>query len=207
MTPEQKKRATELIEMGDKLEAVRYFQQTLNITADQALTLAEKLEEELGIALFEKSVEKKEISTSGVNVGKLVGSIFMGVGIIMLSVIAYLIVSNNKFEQRAVRTKGKVIDYKNYQSSNDNGGSTTMYTPVFEYEFNGQSYQHTSSTSSSSPEYEIGEEVEVLVDPKRPAEILINTFWEKWFVVVLLGFMGTIFTGVGFLVFRFVGRA
>src|SRR5690349_10498604 len=137
MTPEQKEHATELIEMGDKLKAVRYFQQTLNITADQALALAEKLEVELGITLFEESLETKGTSTSGVNVGKLVGSIFMGVGIIMLSVITYLIVSNNKFEQRAVRTKGKVIDFRNYQSSNDNGSSSTMYTPVFEYEFNG----------------------------------------------------------------------
>jgi hypothetical protein len=138
-------------------------------------------------------------------VGKLVGSVFLGVGIILLSVAGYLIISNNKFEQRAIHTKGKVIDYRNYQSSNDNGGSTTMYTPVFEYAFSGKSYQHASSTSSSSPEYEIGEEVDVLVDPKNPKEILINTFWEKWFVVVLLGIMGTIFTGVGYAVFRFVG--
>jgi hypothetical protein len=208
MTPEQKAHAKELIEMGEQIEAVRYFQETLHVSADQALALAEKLQQEMDHTSLEDKVEalKREFpKPSGFSVGKIVGSVFLSVGVIMLGIVTYLIISNNKFEQRAVHTKGKVIDYKNYQSSNDNGGSTTMYTPVFEYAFNGQSYQHTSSTSSSSPGYEIGAEVDVLVDPKNPREILINSFWEKWFVVVLLGFMGTIFSGVGYAVFRFVG--
>src|SRR5690349_10572265 len=191
LTPEQKAHATELIEFGDKLEAVWYFQQTLNINADQALALAEKLQEEIDSEFTQKVEELKGMTpkSTGVNVGRLVGGIFLGVGVIMLGVITFLIISNNKFSQRAVHTKGKVIDFKNYESRNDNGGSTTMYAPVFEYEFNGKTYQHTSSTSSSSPAYDIGETVDVLVDPQNPHDILIDTFWEKWFVVVLLGFM------------------
>jgi hypothetical protein len=81
-----------------------------------------------------------------------------------------------------------------------------MYTPTFEYEFNGQSYTHVSSTSTSSKEFEIGQTISILVDPKDPQEILVNSFMEKWFVPLLLGGIGIVFTGMGYLVFRLLGR-
>ena len=66
-----------------------------------------------------------------------------------------------------------------------------MYRPTFEYAFLGKTYTHESSTSSSSPEYEIEEEVDVLVDPDDPREILIDSFWERSFLSRLLGIIGT----------------
>lgn len=209
LTPEQKEHATELIEMGDKLKAVRYFQETLNVSADQALVLTEKLEEEIQTSpLLEefKAMEEESRKKPAVNVGRLVGSIFMGVGGIMLAIVVYLIYSNSKFAERAVPVKGKVISYDSYQSRDDDGRSTTMYRPTFEYVFQGQTYTHESSTSSSSPEYEVNEMVDVLVDPEDPKEILIDSFWERWFVPILLGFMGTMFGGMGYLALRLMGK-
>ncbi len=209
LSPEQKEHAIGLIEMGEKLEAVRYFQQTLNITAEQALVLAEKLEEEVETSpLLEtfKTIQQAVQQKPATNVGRLVGSIFMILGGIMLTIVVYLIQSNYQFAQRAIPIKGEVIGYDNHQSSNDNGGSTTMYTPTFQYDFVGKTYTHKSSTSSSSPSYEIGEEVDVLVDPNDPNEILIDNFWEKWFLPALLGFMGSMFTGMGYLAYRVIGK-
>jgi hypothetical protein len=54
LTPEQKEHAIELIEMGEKLQAVRYFQETLNVSAEEALLLTEKLEEEIDGAVVEE---------------------------------------------------------------------------------------------------------------------------------------------------------
>lgn len=209
LTPEQKEHAIGLIEMGEKLEAVRYFQQTLNITAEQALVLAEKLEEEVETSpLLEKfkSVQQAVRHKPATNVSRLVGGIFMGLGGIMLAIVVYLIQSNYQFAQRAIPVKGVVVRYDNHQSSNDNGGSTTMYTPTFEYDFEGKTYTYKSNTSSSSPSYEIGEEVDVLVDPNDPNEILIDNFWEKWFLPAVLGFMGAMFSGMGYLVYRVFGK-
>ncbi len=211
LTPEQKDHAVELIEMGDKLEAVRYLQQTLYITVEQALILAEKLEEEVETSPLPDELQSfEEIGDQqpGINVGRLVGIIFMSIGGIILAVVAYLAVSNYKFAQRALPVKGKVVDYNHYESPNSKGGgSTLMYTPIFEYSFNGKPYQYKSSTSTSSQEYEIGETVEILVDPLEPQIPLINTFWEKWFLSVLLGFMGVLFAGMGYLAFRVFGRS
>jgi hypothetical protein len=209
LSPEQKEHAVGLIEMGEKLEAVRYFQQTLNITAEQALVLTEKLEQEVESSpLLEefKALQQEAQQKPGTNLGRLVGGIFMSLGFIMLAVVVYLIQSNYQFAQRAIPVKGKVISYDNYESRDDDGGSTTMYTPTFQYDFEGKTYTHKSSTSSSSPGYEIDEEVEVLVDPNDPKEILIDSFWEKWFLPVLLGFMGSMFAGMGYLAYRVFGK-
>ena len=141
-----------------------------------------------------------------VNVGKLVGGIFMCLGLIMLAIAAYFVVSNYQFSKRAITVNGRVIDYDSYQSTDDDGGSTTMYTPTFEYEFQGKTYTHKSSTSTSSKDYKINERVDVLVDPDNPKEILIDSFWEKWFVSLLLGFLGAMFTGMGYLAYRVLGK-
>ena len=208
LTPEQKEEAIDLIETGDKLKAVRYLKETLFISSDQALVLAEKLEAELeGPVQDEEGNLTGSSRSSGINVGKVVGGSFMVVGLIQLAVVAYLIVSHYKFEQRAQPVQGKMIDYDSYQSRDSKTGSTsTMYTPIFEYSFRGKPYKYKSSTSSSMQEYQIDEIVEVLVDPDDPQNPLINSFWEKWFLSILLGFMGTLFGGLGFLAYWFLGR-
>ena len=209
LTPEQKEHAIDLIEMGEKLDAVRYFQETLQVSAEEALLLAEKLEEEIEETDLEdiKALQQEALKQPGVNVGRLVGMIFMSIGTIMLAVVAYLLVSNYQFMQRAQSVKGKVIDYQSYQSRDrDSNSSTTMYTPTYQYTYKGKLYTHISTTSTSSKDYEIGDQVEILIDPEDPKEILINSFMEKWFLPLLLGFMGTLFTGLGFVAFRFLGK-
>ena len=215
LSEEQKNKARELIEFGDKLEAVRYLQHQLSITADQALKLAEKLEEDLnneGIAESEKLDEKlnelkKEFGAKKqLNVGRLVGSIFMVVGSIMLAVAAYVTYANNQFSKRAIPVSGEVISYSSYESNDDDGGTTTMFTPTFSYTYNGKNYTHASNVSSSGQDYQIGEKVDVLVDPDDPTEVLIDSFWEKWLIVVILGFLGIMFAGMGYMVHVVLGK-
>ena len=210
LTPEQKEHAIELIAMGDTLEAVRYFQQVLNIDAEQALALAEKLKEEVDA---EDSVDMKEfeqqhekLKESGANVGRIVGTIFMSVGMVMLAVVFYLIYSHQQFEKSAKVVKATMTAYQSYESRDDNGNTTTMFTPVFEYEFKGKAYTHVSTTSSSSKDYEIGEKIDVLVNPDDPQDVLINSFMGKWFLPLLLGIMGALFTGIGYLVYALLGK-
>jgi len=131
----------------------------------------------------------------------------MVLGSIMLIVVVYVVYSNNQFSQKAIPVTGEVISYDSHESSDDDGGSTTMYTPTYGYSYNGKNYTYTSSTSSSSPDYDIGEKVEVLVDPDNPEEVLVNAFWERWLIVVILGFMGSMFTGLGYMAYRLMGNS
>jgi len=212
LTPEQKEHAIELIQMGDKLEAVRYLQEILEVNAEKALLLTEKLEQEVDAEDNEiidelKARQAEAQKNPPVDVGRLVGGIFMGVGCILLAIGAWLGVSNYKFAQRAIPVTGIVLRYSNYESKSDDGRYTTMYTPTYQYQFEGKTYTYTSSTSSSSKEYDVNETVNVLVDPQEPGEVLIDSFWERWFVVILLGGMGTLFAGMGYLVYRVLGNA
>jgi cytoskeletal protein RodZ len=208
LTPEQKEHAIELIEMGEKLEAVRYFQEVLNIDAEQALLLAEKLEQEVeaGPAMQELHQKHEEMKRSGTNVGRLVGLIFMSIGMVMLAVVVYLLYAHQQFEKNALTVKGTVVEFQSYESRNNNSSSTTMYTPVFEYEFKGKKYTHVSTSSSNIKEFEVGEPLDILVDPENPAEVFVNSFMEKWFLPLLLGFMGALFTGLGYVAFAVLGK-
>jgi len=199
LTSEQKEHAISLIRQGEKIQAISYFQKTLSIPLKDAQRLTEKLEQEVkGI----KGFGSLRHSHHTVSKGKMAGIISLVVGISLLGVVAYLVYSNNVFEQRAIPVQGTVTEYQQYESSDDDGGSTTMYTPVYQYEYNGQSYTHVSTLSSSGKSHELGEQIDILVDPLNPTEILINTFWEKWFLSVVLGFVGLVFTVIGFGVFR-----
>lgn len=210
LTPEQKEHAIELIEMGEKLEAVRYFQEILHIDAEQALTLAEKLEEEIETSPEKEEFVKKqeELIRSGNNVGRLVGMIFMCIGIGLLMVVIYLVYTHQQFEKNAERVNGTLLEYQSYESKNDDGGGyTTMYTPVFAYSFRGKTFRQPGNSSSSVKEYDIGQPVEILVDPENPSEILVNSFMEKWFLPLLLGIMGAVFSGIGYVVFVVLGKS
>ena len=210
LSSKQKKHVVKLIETGDKLDAVRYLQETLNLTADQALILTEKLEEELeGSPLQDEINALKEETlhpSTGINVGHVVGLTFMGIGAIMLALVAYFVYSNYQFTKHAVTVKAKVINYTSYESrDSDGGGLTTMFTPTFQYPYKGKLYTYKSTTSTSNKSYEIGETVEVLIDPDDPENILIPDFWDEWFVTVLLGFLCVLFSGMGYLVYRLLG--
>lgn len=207
LTPEQKEHAIELIEMGEKLEAVWYFQQVLNIDAEQALLLAEQLEKEVEpeIDLQEFHQKAEEMKRSGAKVGRLVGLIFMSIGMVMMAVAGYFVYDHQQFEKNAVTVNGTVVDFDSYISTDDNS-STTMYSPIFEYEYEGKKYTYVSTSGSSVKEYEVGERIDILVNPENPADVLVNTFMEKWFLPVLLGFMGTMFTGLGYGAFAVLGK-
>ncbi|TAF30634.1 MAG: DUF3592 domain-containing protein [Cytophagales bacterium] len=121
------------------------------------------------------------------------GGAFGGVGLLLL-IGAILVYSHtNKSRQGAILIKGKVIGLSPSQSSK--GGTT--YTPKVEFQINNQTFQIYGSVSSNPPAFDIDEEVELFVNPKSPQTASINSFTENWFVVLILGFMGTIFATIG----------
>jgi hypothetical protein len=128
----------------------------------------------------------------------LFGGIFGGVGLILLVASMVVYYYQTKSRENTVLVKGKVIDMTSYRDSK----GSRMYSPIIEFQFNNQNYQITSEVASSPPAFEVGEEVELFVPPANPKQATIDSFMEKWFVVLILGFMGSIFSLIGFLVMR-----
>lgn len=183
---EDKDQITSLLESGDKLGAVRYIQQAFSLSADDALTLAEKLEEQA----FVRNIGTLD---EGVNPARLVGTIFTVVGFILLSLAFIFGFRDYRFSTSAIPVIGKVTRIEN------NG---SMYVPVVSYMLFGVSHEYTGTVSSSSPGYSIGDEVELLVNANDASDVMLNSFLDRWFVVTILGGMGLLFSAIGYFARR-----
>jgi hypothetical protein len=125
---------------------------------------------------------------------KLFSSIFAGVGLVMLSVSGYLFYQENEFLQHAQVGSGTVIALG--RSTSSKGGVT--YYPVVSYRTSNGTVEEFSSLVSSNPAaYDVGEKVEVYYDPNRPQSAEIRGFFTQWFVVLIFGGLGLVFTSIG----------
>ena len=204
LTKKQQVHLEMLLKLGDEIAATRYLQEELNISADDALLAVEKLKpavDPLPRELIQNFKERKN-SLKNSKTGSRVGLVFMVIGFAMLGFSGYTAYSDYQFIETAIPITGIVVDYNTHYSSDDDGGSTLMYSPVFEYEYNEVLFTHYSDASSSSPDFEIGEEAEMYINPDSPETALVNSFMERWFMVVLLGGMGAMFSGMGYMAFR-----
>ena len=191
ISEDDKEWITNLLESGDKLGAVRYIQETLSLSADDALTLAEKLEEQTLIGVTAKLEE-------GPNPARIVGVVFSILGFILLSLSFIFGYMDYKFASIAIPVTGKVSRIETRQPSN----GTPMYAPVITYVIDGTARDYASPVSSSGISYQVGEEVELLIDPNDPSEVTLNSFFDRWFLVSLLGGLGFVFSVIGFVVRR-----
>lgn len=132
-------------------------------------------------------------SINSKNVIAIFGGVFGGIGLLLLVAATLFYFHTKNSQQGTILTKGKVI---NLSASRGSKGGTT-YTPVVEFQFNNQPFQIYGSVSSNPPAFEVGEEVELFVNPQTPQTASINSFMENWFVVLILGILGSVFSAIG----------
>ncbi len=125
------------------------------------------------------------ISINNEKMTPMIGRVFGGVGLLLLIVSISVYFYKSKSLEGTVLIKGKVVEI------------TSSGTPKVEFELNNQTYQIYGSVSSKPPAFDIDEEVELFVNPKSPQTASIDSFMENWFLVLGLGFMGTIFAAIG----------
>lgn len=199
---EEQEHVVSLIEMGEKLEAIRYCQQTFNLDAEQAITMVERLEEQVDDKKFKEIGEQVTASTSGLP--KMIGRIFGGIGLILIILAVFFGYRTYTFLQKAVPLPGVVKGFREFQvRSTDNDNRTIVSTvvgPILEYKYEGKDYTYESPYGSSTPAYSVGDQIPLLIDPARPSEPDEAGFMDQWFVTLILGAIGLIFFGVGIIV-------
>jgi hypothetical protein len=131
--------------------------------------------------------------------GRIIGGFFvLLIGLGMLYGTYALWSNGAAFRAKAQTVEGTVVDFA---SERDSKGKT-MYSPIVEYTpADGQTLQMTGSTSSSSPSYSRGEKVQVMYDPATPEAARLDTFMEKFFGPLILGFFAVIVTLLGWFLF------
>jgi hypothetical protein len=96
---------------------------------------------------------------------------------------AYAAMISWKLETSGEITTGTVARLEESETSE---GYCCVYSPVVEFQVDGQTYSFEDDTASSSPNYEIGSEVRILYDPADPNTAQINTFSSRWLFPIII---------------------
>ena len=125
----------------------------------------------------------------------LFSAIFLLVGLGMLGGAVYSFVTTWRFIGGAIAAEGVVIALEERWSSAD--GDYTYFPQVaFETE-DRRRFEFTGDTGSQPAAFDVGETVRVLFDPARPETARIDSFFQLWLLPLILGGLGTVFSGFG----------
>lgn len=111
---------------------------------------------------------RRQITVSSARARMALWAIFMVAGAIAAAVAFLLLLGRGADKKRCTEpVAAVVVDYETVVSKSKEFRST--YAPVFEYEYRGQTYRHKSSISTNPPRFQIGQRVELMIDPNNPA--------------------------------------
>lgn len=102
------------------------------------------------------------------------------------------------------QTEGTVVSLERARSMSVRNRNNGSY-PVVRFELEGRSYQFVGGLATSPPAFDIGEKVPVYYSPANPADAIVGSFWQLWFLPILFGSMGTFFM-LPVLLMRFAAR-
>lgn len=132
------------------------------------------------------------------DVVRIVGSVFGVVGLGLLAGAGLAVQSTQSFLADAVSAPGTVQGLVARTSTDSDGHRSTTYAPEVRFTTaEGRDITFVSATSSSPPDHQVGDAVEVLYRPQDPAGARIHDWFSLWGLPTILGGMGTVFTVVG----------
>lgn len=189
---ESREKVRSFLEEGNKIAAIKYVKETLNLSLKSAREFVDQTEKGLDVPTLKPSVPMK--AAAGV-----VTFIFAGLGIVFVVIAAGMFFNQTKSIANSDRVTGKVIRLK----TQSGGGGTA---PVIEYEWNGQMWMHASTVYTSPAAYAIDEEVPLFVNREDPADITLDTFVDRWVGIMIFGFLGIMFVLIPLLVYYLITR-
>ena len=116
----------------------------------------------------------------------LFGSVFVAVGL-------WTLVNGLRFRADASRAEGEVIRLEWDNRPGDRHGAS----PVVRYRVQDRTVEFRGHIYSNPPAYSVGEVVSVLYPAESPDEARIESFFEQYFLPLIFGGMGLVFSVVG----------
>lgn len=183
--PSEKHRAEieKFIKQGKKMQAIKYARDAYNISLKDSVRLVNTVDQELNP---DKKIDIDSFSQGG-GMPKIFYYVFGIAGVGMILGASYLFYDEQSFATGSVKTIGEVIDYTRDEDAS---------YPVVRYNWEGEEFTYYSSTGSNPPPYEIGEQVELLIDPLNPNKAMINSFLDRFLGITILGGLGVLFVGI-----------
>ena len=167
-----------------------------------SMSSGEDLEKE-----FEAEVRALERQSAGAP--KIIVSIFLAVGVLMLVIALISTVSTIRALAREASAPGQVVDMTMRQSrDSETQVISEYYYPVVEFSLpDGTPKRVQLSEGSWPPEYEIGQPVTILYDPGKPLDARIRSASStvlKWILPGITGIVGVAFLGITLIVSGFL---
>jgi hypothetical protein len=142
---------------------------------------------------YEKVVDSlaPKLGTAVEKVGRGLNRLYIGCAMIFGNLFfaafclwgAYSAVISWKLQTSGEITNGTVT---RLEESKTREGYCCVYSPVVEFQVDGQTYSFENDSASSSPDYQIGSEVKVRYDPADPNTAQINTFSNRWLFPIII---------------------
>jgi ribosomal protein L7/L12 len=181
-----------LLQAKKKIDAIKLVKKELNTGLKEAAELVEEVEKEIN-----PNYRSVKVNTGCIGGGfKLVGIFFGLIGFLLIAVAGIIYYFQSETIENSDRVTGVVIGF-------ETSGNGTA--PVIAYSQNGQQKQYSSSTYSSPPAYELNEEVPLFVNRDNPDDVVVDTFSDRWLLIVVFGGIGAVFA-LFTVLFLFVGR-
>ena len=127
----------------------------------------------------------------------------IGLGLLVgAGIMAY---RTKQFVAEAKQATATVTGYNQHESSNDDGGSSTMYTPVLRMELAGREpiEKESGGGSTSWKPYKVGSVIRVLYDPDTPEDFRIASTGSLYMGPLIMTLIGAVFLAFG-IVFSFL---
>lgn len=122
------------------------------------------------------------------------------VGFCFLAIALGFTINTGIFLHNSVAATGTVISLAPKHRGEDN---SLNFAPVFTFTTGGQHYTVTADVASNPPEFNVGQRVRVLYKITDPGRARIASFWQLWLFVVAFGTIGTLLSGVGYVLLRY----
>jgi hypothetical protein len=142
---------------------------------------------------YEKAVDSiaPKLGTAVEKVGRGLNRLYIGCAMIFGNLFfaafclwgAYAATVSWRLQSAGELVTGVVTSLK---ESKTREGYCCVYSPVVEFEVNGQKYTFENENASGQADYEIGAEVSVLFDPSNPHVAQINTFSDRWLFPIMI---------------------
>jgi hypothetical protein len=90
------------------------------------------------------------------------------------------------FNSWQLTSNGVEVDAVVVDSGIQSDTEGTSYSPIYEYTYEGQTYQYDSPGSSSTLTHKIGDHATLLIDPSKPDRARENSFAPLWMLPSIL---------------------
>ena len=134
---------------------------------------------------------------------KMIALALVALGILLLLLGTVLLLRKLFFSRRALRANG-IVTRCEHDSANIGDGGSWLYRPTVRFQrSDGAVVEYTPAIATNHANYPVGAPITVLYDPQFPAKVMLGEpkRFKFWLGAIVLLLTGTVFGGVGFLMF------